>query len=192
MLGVSATTLVVASALVLRALAHGGVLSYSIAGTWYDGWKAYNSPVGQSTIQRPWDTYNPVQGPTTNTLACNGWPAHGHRHCRDPHTVSQNTWPYDTLVSQSPSVLRSAAAQTTYAIPVPPLYGAASAPPSNRSPGSTAVPTSPATTNAPSSTAAPGNVAHVGQCGGIGHAGATGCVAPFVCTALNDYYSQCI
>jgi nicotinamide mononucleotide (NMN) deamidase PncC len=36
--------------------AHGGVVSYSIAGTFYDGWKAYNSPTGQTTIQRPWDT----------------------------------------------------------------------------------------------------------------------------------------
>ena len=36
--------------------AHGGVLSYSLAGKWYDGWKAYNSAAGQTTIQRPWAT----------------------------------------------------------------------------------------------------------------------------------------
>ena len=39
-----------------RILAHGGVLSYSNAGTWYWGWKPYNSPDGQTTIQRPWAT----------------------------------------------------------------------------------------------------------------------------------------
>ncbi|KAG5219716.1 glycoside hydrolase family protein [Salix suchowensis] len=55
MLGLSAAALVIASALVPRTLAHGGVISYSIAGTWYDGWKAYNSPVD----------------PTVNTLGCN-------------------------------------------------------------------------------------------------------------------------
>jgi len=37
-------------------MAHGGVLSYNIAGQNYDGWHPYNTPVGQSSIQRPWDT----------------------------------------------------------------------------------------------------------------------------------------
>jgi len=36
--------------------AHGGVLSYSWDGQWYDGWHPYNTPVGQTTIQRPWAT----------------------------------------------------------------------------------------------------------------------------------------
>ncbi|KAL4264807.1 Endo-beta-1,4-glucanase D [Pleurotus pulmonarius] len=315
MLGLSAAALVIASALVPRALAHGGVLSYSIAGTWYDGWKAYNSPVGQSTIQRPWDTYNPIQDPTVNTLACNddGTSPAGQLTASvtagSPITAFWNTWPHDTgpvltylaqcpgstctgvnanslkwfkideagllsgsvgagtwaagkMIAQNNSwtstipasvpsgsylirfetialhsmpaqfypecaqititgggsraptaaelvsfpgaykasdpgitidlYTQSATSQMTYVIPGPPLYGAAAAPPSNPSPGSTAVPTSPATTNAPSSTAAPGTVAQFGQCGGIGYSGATGCVAPFVCTALNDYYSQCI
>ncbi|KAI5120198.1 hypothetical protein M0805_006304 [Coniferiporia weirii] len=31
-----------------------------------------------------------------------------------------------------------------------------------------------------------------GQCGGIGWTGATTCVSGTVCTALNDYYSQCL
>ena len=33
--------------------------------------KAYNTPVGQSSIQREWDTYNPLTDPTDSFLACN-------------------------------------------------------------------------------------------------------------------------
>ncbi|KAF8157134.1 glycosyl hydrolase family 61-domain-containing protein [Crassisporium funariophilum] len=51
--------------------AHGGVLSYSFGGSWYNGWQPYNSPTGQTTIQRPWATYNPIQDATDATLACN-------------------------------------------------------------------------------------------------------------------------
>ncbi|KAJ8508420.1 hypothetical protein ONZ45_g9301 [Pleurotus djamor] len=54
-----------------RVLGHGGVLYYSNAGNWYNGWQPYNSPVGQSTIQRPWSTYDPIQDPTLSTIACN-------------------------------------------------------------------------------------------------------------------------
>jgi hypothetical protein len=36
--------------------AHGGVFSYFIAGNWYKGFLAYNTPVGQSTIQWEYDT----------------------------------------------------------------------------------------------------------------------------------------
>ncbi|KAF9487162.1 glycoside hydrolase [Pleurotus eryngii] len=102
MLGLSAAALVIASALVPRTLAHGGVISYSIAGTWYDGWKAYNSPVGQSTIQRPRDTYNPIQDPTVNTLGCNdeGTSPAGQLTATvaagSPITAFWNTWPHDT------------------------------------------------------------------------------------------------
>ncbi|EMD31056.1 glycoside hydrolase family 61 protein [Gelatoporia subvermispora B] len=66
-----AALLVVASATLPRALAHGGVLSYENAGNWYQGWAPYNSPVGQTTIQRPWSTYNPITDPTDPTLSCN-------------------------------------------------------------------------------------------------------------------------
>ncbi|KAK7461511.1 Esterase/lipase/thioesterase [Stygiomarasmius scandens] len=52
-------------------MAHGGVLSYNIAGQNYDGWHPYNTPVGQSSIQRPWDTYNPIQDAMDSTIACN-------------------------------------------------------------------------------------------------------------------------
>ncbi|KAG6848731.1 Esterase/lipase/thioesterase [Arthromyces matolae] len=52
-------------------LAHGGVLSYSNAGNWYWGWSPYNTPTGQTSIQRPWSTYNPITDATDPTLACN-------------------------------------------------------------------------------------------------------------------------
>ncbi|TVY41902.1 Cellulose-growth-specific protein [Lachnellula subtilissima] len=65
------------SALTATAAAHGGVLSYNIAGTTYAGFVPYNSPTGQSTIQREWDSYNPITDPTLSTMACNavGTPA---------------------------------------------------------------------------------------------------------------------
>ncbi|EIW81877.1 glycoside hydrolase family 61 protein [Coniophora puteana RWD-64-598 SS2] len=51
--------------------AHGGVLSYNIAGTTYNGFVAYNTATGQSSIQREWDTYNPIQDPTSSYMSCN-------------------------------------------------------------------------------------------------------------------------
>lgn len=66
------TTLVaLASAALPRVAAHGGVLSYAIAGEWYWGWAPYDSPVGQTSIERPWSSYNPITDPTDPTLACN-------------------------------------------------------------------------------------------------------------------------
>ncbi|KIJ60509.1 carbohydrate-binding module family 1 protein [Hydnomerulius pinastri MD-312] len=58
-------------ALASTAYAHGGVLSYSNAGTWYQGWAPYNSPTGQTSIQRPWSSYNPITTVSDSTLACN-------------------------------------------------------------------------------------------------------------------------
>ncbi|GJE99435.1 glycoside hydrolase family 61 protein [Phanerochaete sordida] len=52
-------------------IAHGGVLSYSNGGNWYQGWAPYNSPTGQTTIQRPWSTYNPITDATDPQIACN-------------------------------------------------------------------------------------------------------------------------
>jgi len=52
-------------------LAHGGVLYYSNGGNWYNGWMPYNTPVGQTGIERPWSTYNPITDATDPTLACN-------------------------------------------------------------------------------------------------------------------------
>jgi len=51
--------------------AHGGVLSYNIGGTDYNGFVPYNTPVGQSSIQREWDSYNPITDPTDAHLSCN-------------------------------------------------------------------------------------------------------------------------
>ncbi|KDR72743.1 hypothetical protein GALMADRAFT_270683 [Galerina marginata CBS 339.88] len=56
---------------VQQAAAHGGVLSYSWSGQWYWGWQPYNSPTGQTSIQRPWSSYNPIQDATDANLACN-------------------------------------------------------------------------------------------------------------------------
>jgi len=54
-----------------KALAHGGVLSYNIGGTLYEGWSPYNTPTGQTGIERPWSSYNPILSPTDPTIACN-------------------------------------------------------------------------------------------------------------------------
>ncbi|KAK7031752.1 carbohydrate-binding module family 1 protein [Favolaschia claudopus] len=54
-----------------QVFAHGGVLSYKIGGTTYQGWSPYNTPTGQTTIQRPWSTYNPILDATDATIACN-------------------------------------------------------------------------------------------------------------------------
>jgi len=53
------------------ASAHGGVLSYDIAGKTYQGFLAYNTPTGQTSIQRQWATYNPITTVTDAGLACN-------------------------------------------------------------------------------------------------------------------------
>jgi len=65
------TLLALASAAAPGALAHGGVLSYANSGSWYWGWSPYNTPTGQTTIQRPWSSYNPIQVATDPTIACN-------------------------------------------------------------------------------------------------------------------------
>nr|AFO72233.1 glycoside hydrolase family 61 protein B [Heterobasidion parviporum] len=54
-----------------KVAAHGGVLAYSLVGTWYSGFVPYNTPTGQSTIQREWDTYNPITDPTDASISCN-------------------------------------------------------------------------------------------------------------------------
>ncbi|KAH8115370.1 glycosyl hydrolase family 61-domain-containing protein [Phellopilus nigrolimitatus] len=62
---------VLSSIAVSQVAAHGGVLSYSWAGEWYWGWEPYDTPTGQTTIQRPWSSYNPITDATDSTLACN-------------------------------------------------------------------------------------------------------------------------
>ncbi|KAL0567666.1 Esterase/lipase/thioesterase [Marasmius crinis-equi] len=54
-----------------KAHAHGGVLSISNGGTTYPGWQPYNTPTGQSSVIRPWSTYNPIQDATASTVGCN-------------------------------------------------------------------------------------------------------------------------
>ncbi|TFK37214.1 cellulose-growth-specific protein [Crucibulum laeve] len=80
--------------------AHGGVLSYSNAGTWYDGWKAYNTPTGQVTIQRPWATYDPILDATASTVSCNDDGTSGAGQLTatvaagSAITAYWNTWPH--------------------------------------------------------------------------------------------------
>ncbi|KAF7428622.1 hypothetical protein PC9H_007849 [Pleurotus ostreatus] len=64
-------SLVVLAAAVTRVACHGGVLSYTIRGTTYPGFLAYNPPTGQKSIQREWDTYNPITDPLDPNIACN-------------------------------------------------------------------------------------------------------------------------
>ena len=65
------TLLAALSALAASVSAHGGVLSYSLSSGYYKGFVPYNPATGQSTIQREWDSYNPIQDPTLSTLVCN-------------------------------------------------------------------------------------------------------------------------
>lgn len=58
-------------AILPRVFAHGGVLAISNAGNWYSGWQPYNTPTGQSSIIRPWSTYNPILNATDPTISCN-------------------------------------------------------------------------------------------------------------------------
>jgi len=59
------------SFLVSQAAAHGGVTSYVIGGTTYTGWSPYNSATGQSSIERPYSSYNPILSVSDSTLSCN-------------------------------------------------------------------------------------------------------------------------
>ncbi|KAI0074171.1 glycoside hydrolase [Panus rudis PR-1116 ss-1] len=70
-LSATVTALAVAACEMAQVTAHGGVLSYNIGGQTYQGFKAYNTPVGQTSIQREWDTYDPIIDPTHPQLSCN-------------------------------------------------------------------------------------------------------------------------
>ncbi|KAK7692771.1 hypothetical protein QCA50_004404 [Cerrena zonata] len=56
---------------IAQVLAHGGVLSYNIGGQIYQGFRSYNTPVGQSSIQREWDSYDPIIDPMHPQISCN-------------------------------------------------------------------------------------------------------------------------
>ncbi|KIP11825.1 carbohydrate-binding module family 1 protein [Phlebiopsis gigantea 11061_1 CR5-6] len=297
-------------------VAHGGVLWYSNAGQWYQGWQPYNSPTGQTSIQRPWSTYNPITDATDAQLACNddgtsgalqltatvaaGSDVTAYWNSPWPHnigpmltylaqcpgstctgvdsntlewfkideagllsgTVYNGTWGSGKMIADNSSwtttipatvpsgsylirfetiALHSLPAQfypecaqltitgggslgpttdelvtfpggysntdpgltidvysnaaqteTTYPIPGPPLYGTGTGSPAPP-PSSSSVSAYAQSSTAPSSTPTSiGTVAQYGQCGGTGYTGATGCVAPYTCTVLNAYYSQCL
>lgn len=55
-----------------------------------------------------------------------------------------------------------------------------------------AAPTNGTTPSAPGSTGSAGTAKKYGQCGGKNYAGATSCESGSTCTAMNDYYSQCV
>ncbi|KAL0956542.1 hypothetical protein HGRIS_002683 [Hohenbuehelia grisea] len=68
LISIALTALALASS---QVAAHGGVLSYKFGSTTYQGFQAYNSPAGQKSIQREWDTYNPITDPTVPEIVCN-------------------------------------------------------------------------------------------------------------------------
>ncbi|KAL4268940.1 Lytic polysaccharide monooxygenase AA9 [Pleurotus pulmonarius] len=68
---ISLKFLIILAAAVTQVACHGGVLSYTIGGTTYPGFLAYNPPTGQKSIQREWDTYNPITDPVDPNIACN-------------------------------------------------------------------------------------------------------------------------
>ncbi|KII92545.1 glycoside hydrolase family 61 protein [Plicaturopsis crispa FD-325 SS-3] len=70
-LSVAFASLALAVSQIRQVAAHGGVLSYNLGGVDYNGFVPYNTPVGQSSIQREWDTYNPITDPTSSSLSCN-------------------------------------------------------------------------------------------------------------------------
>ncbi|KAF2636742.1 hypothetical protein P280DRAFT_501017 [Massarina eburnea CBS 473.64] len=66
-------TFTTAALLLATASAHGGVGTYYIGSTAYQGWQPYNSASGQSTIQRQYSTFDPilVAGISTVNIRCN-------------------------------------------------------------------------------------------------------------------------
>ncbi|KAF9555146.1 cellulose-growth-specific protein [Agrocybe pediades] len=66
-----ASIALLASFFVSQAAAHGGVISYVIGGTTYQGWQPYNSPSGQSSIERPYSSFDPILSATASTISCN-------------------------------------------------------------------------------------------------------------------------
>jgi len=53
------------------AAAHGGVTSWSVGSTTYQGWQPFLAPTGQSTVGRPYSSYDPILNPTAATIHCN-------------------------------------------------------------------------------------------------------------------------
>uniref|UniRef100_A0A8H7Y2G1 AA9 family lytic polysaccharide monooxygenase n=1 Tax=Psilocybe cubensis TaxID=181762 RepID=A0A8H7Y2G1_PSICU len=66
-----ASIAVLSSFFVSQVAAHGGVIAYVINGQNYQGWQPYNSPVGQSSIGRPYSSYDPILSTSSGSLSCN-------------------------------------------------------------------------------------------------------------------------
>ncbi|KAJ7780070.1 glycosyl hydrolase family 61-domain-containing protein [Mycena maculata] len=185
-----------------------------INGTVYAGYWGSGKMIDQNSS---WTTTIPATVPNGNylirfeTIALHSLPAQFYPECAQititgggtlaPTAAQLVTFPgaYSATDPGLTIDIYSTAAQTetTYPIPGPPLYGAASTtgtttstPSSSATGTTTTVAKTSTTSSAPSGT--PGTVAEYGQCGGTGYTGATGCVSPFTCTVLNAYYSQCI
>ncbi len=71
---------------------------------------------------------------------------------------------------------------------------AASGSANNNGGGSTPTTTSlkPTSTTTQGSGGSSGTQSQYGQCGGSGYSGPTACAAPYACSTLNAYYSQCL
>ena len=65
------TALVALALSATHVAAHGGVTSYVIGGTEYQGFQPYNSPSGQNSLQRQWSTYDPILQASSSYMACN-------------------------------------------------------------------------------------------------------------------------
>ncbi|TEB22304.1 glycoside hydrolase [Coprinellus micaceus] len=91
MLASAFSAALVAAFCVGRVAAHGGVTAYSNGGNFYPGWRACNTPVGQTTIGRPYDTFDPIESVSAPTLACNNDGNSGPNQL-----VATGTWPHDT------------------------------------------------------------------------------------------------
>jgi len=63
----------VAASLLAGVSAHGGVGVYTIGTAKYQGWQPYNSPSGQSSIQRQYSTFDPllIKDLSTVNIRCN-------------------------------------------------------------------------------------------------------------------------
>ncbi|TRM70326.1 glycoside hydrolase family 61 protein [Schizophyllum amplum] len=65
------TATLVAAFLASSAAAHGGVNRYIIDGELYQGWSPYNVASGQTSIERPYSSYNPIMDAADATIHCN-------------------------------------------------------------------------------------------------------------------------
>ncbi|KAG8905186.1 GMP synthase (glutamine-hydrolyzing) [Tulasnella sp. 403] len=88
--------------------AHGGVTSYSIGSTTYQGWQPYLPAAGQVTAGRPYSSYDPILNPTAATLHCNDNGLAG------PSPQSITIAPGETLVGYWPQWTHAEGPVTVY------------------------------------------------------------------------------